>query len=84
MEQQELQDLLQQSGYRPGRSSQTTLRWPISRRTEEGEIIINCTPDNCQISNLGGRPINPERSREVILDEVFEEHAEAWQRLAEL
>lgn len=78
-----LPPLFEGSGYLPGESSQTTLEWPIRRTmAEPGEIIV-CSAENCAVTGYEIHPVGRD-VRQQLMDEVFEAHAEAWSRLAEL
>lgn len=74
---------INEQGFYPSESSQTTHKWPLVRRTEAGEILVQCVTQNCSSESVQIQLVQL-RNRQALLDEVFEEHAEAWRRLAEL
>lgn len=66
---------------RPGPSSQTTSSWPLSVRVGEEQLIS----ENVSLDG-GNLVIQPPRDKtwNEVMEEIFHDYSEAWERLAAL
>jgi hypothetical protein len=76
-----LEQTYQSLDIRPGPSSQTTSCWPLSVRVGDEQILsdsVSLHSDNFIIQ--------PQREKTVdeMIEEILQDHAEAWKRLAAL
>lgn len=76
-----LEQTFQSLDIRPGPSSQTTSYWLLPMPVGEGQIVSGSLS-----LHSGDFVIQPQRGKTVdeMIEEILQDHAEAWKRLAAL
>jgi hypothetical protein len=73
--------MLGKPGYRPGPSSQTTTAWPLV--ISEGDSVLVSQDIGHHIGSPDIKAVD-EEIRDQLIEQILEEHEDAWERLADL